>query len=646
MALTSNTQKSFKPNKRDVKYLSKDFSQFQTALVEFSKTYFPQTYRDFNASSPGMMFIEMASYVGDILSYYIDYQFKESLMVYAEERKNIMALARYLGYKVRASTPAITELEVFQILPAILSSDGTMQPDYSFALSILEGMEVTNANSVSFRTLSPIDFSVNTQSDPTEVTVFQRDGSNQPQFFLLRKTVGASAGRVVTKTFAVGAAEEFFRAEFPEDNVIQIIDVRDSDNNKWYEVDYLAQDLILIDSENINLNDPQFSRYKDSVPSIMKALRTSRRFTVTTTPDNLTYLEFGAGVDNIDDEIIIPDLNSVGKGLTAQLRQNASYDPSNFLKTKTYGKAPANTTLTVTYVVGGGIESNVNSNELTTVRRIEFGGDTSDFNPAQLDLVNTIRRSVQVNNYVPATGGKGAEADEEIRQNALANFASQNRAVTDNDYVLRAYAMSPKFGSIAKAHVVQDGELDVTQVPNEIMPFGFNNTFKEANNPFAINLYILSYDKNKRLTFANEAMINNLRTYLNQYRMLTDGINIINGFIINIGVDFEIITYKNVNKKEVLANCLTAAQDFFNIDNWTFSQPINLSNLELELAKVEGVQSVASVTVRNLTTKDGDYSPFGYDIEKATMNKVIYPSLDPSVFEVKFPSTDIRGSCL
>jgi len=646
MALTLNTQKSFKPNKRDVKYLSKDFSQFQAALVQYAQTYFPQTYRDFNATSPGMMFIEMASYVGDILSYYIDYQFKESLMVYAEERKNIMSLARYLGYKVRASTPATTELEVFQILPSIQSGDGTMQPDYKYALNILEGMGAANSTGVTFRTLAPVDFSVNTQTDPTEVTVFQRDNSNQPQFFLLRKMVPASSGKVVTKQFTVGTAEEFFRVEFPETNVLQIIDVRDSDNNKWYEVDYLAQDLILIDSENISLNDQEFSKYKDAVPSIMKSLRTSRRYTVNTTPDNLTYLEFGAGVDSIDDEIIIPDLNTVGRGLTAQLRQGASYDPSNFLKSKTYGLAPSNTVLSVTYVVGGGIESNVNSNELTVVQRIEFGGDTSDYSPTQLELVNTIRRSVKVNNYIPAIGGKGSEADEEIRQNALSNFAAQNRAVTDNDYVLRAYAMSMKFGSIAKAHVVQDGELDVTSVPNAIMPFGFNNTFKEANNPFAINLYVLSYDANKKLTYANEVIINNLRTYLNQYRMLTDGINIINGFIINISVGFEIITYKNVNKKEVLANCLSTAQDFFNIDNWTFSQPINLSNFELELAKVEGVQSVASVTVNNLTTKDGDYSPFGYDIEKATVNKIIYPSLDPAVFEVKFPSIDIRGSCL
>ena len=646
MSINTDTSKSFKPNRRDVKYLNKDFSQFQQALVDFAKTYFPQTYRDFNPTSPGMMFIEMASYVGDTLSYYIDYQFKESLMVYAEERKNIMALARYLGYAVKASSPAITQMEVFQLLPSVLSSDGTMQPDYKFSLNIVEGMEIISSNSITFRTLSPVDFSVNTVQDPLEVTVFQRDDAGQPQFFLLRKIVNASSGKIITRDFSVGTATEFFRIQLPETNVLEIIDMRDSDNNKWHEVAYLAQNLILSETENINVNDPKFSRFNDSVPSIMKALRTSRRFTTTTRPDNLTYLEFGAGVDNVDDEIIIPDLNSVGKGLSGQMRQNVSFDPSNFLKTKTYGKAPSNTTLTVKYIIGGGIESNVNTNELNTISRIDFGGDISDFNDDELLLVNTIRRSVKTNNFVPATGGKGAESDEEIRQNALANFAAQNRAVTTNDYILRAYSMSSKFGSVAKAHVVQDGELDVTSAPNEITPFGFNNTFKEANNPFAINLYVLSYDKNKKLTYANEVIIHNLRTYLDQYRILTDGINILNGFIINIGVDFEIITYKNVNKKEVLANCLLVASDFFDINNWSFSQPINLSSFKLEIAKVEGVQSVASVTVRNLTTIDGDYSPFAYDIDKATVNDIIYPSLDPSVFECKFPSKDIRGSSL
>jgi len=270
---------------------------------------------------------------------------------------------------------------------------------------------------------------------------------------------------------------------------------------------------------------------------------------------------------------------------------------------------------------------------------------------AELNLTNLVRRSVRVNNPIPANGGKDAETNDEIRNNALANFSSQNRAVTQKDYEVRAYAMPSKYGSIAKAYAVTDTQLNISNVqavPSSIQtgslaPGPVNVVNPDKNNPFAINLYVLCYDNNQRLIVSNEAIRQNLKNYLNQYRMLTDSVNILDGYIINVGVDFTIITYKNYNKREVLANCLTLVQQYFDINNIQFCQPINLSRLQLEIAKVDGVQSVTQLKVKNLTLKDGDYSPYEYDITKATVDGVVYPSIDPSVFEVKFPTKDIVG---
>ena len=255
-------------------------------------------------------------------------------------------------------------------------------------------------------------------------------------------------------------------------------------------------------------------------------------------------------------------------------------------------------------------------------------------------------------------------------------FGSQNRAVTKQDYVVRAVSMPERYGSVAKVYVSQDGEIDnnspasILSNPDTLAEFtnlvdsmkGMNkadiqkeltkflvnkkSSLNEVNNPFAINMYVLGYDGNKKLTNLNQAVKQNLKTYLGEYRMLTDAVNIIDGFIVNIGVDFEIICYSNYNKREVLANCLKDLQDYFEIDNWTFNKPINISEIELILANIEGVMSVPYVKINNLCRGAGNYSANDYNIEEATKGKIVYPSLDPCVFEVKYPNKDIKGRAL
>ncbi len=655
-------QKSFNSSRREIKYLNRDFSSFKASLIEYSKTYFPRTYKDFSEASPGMMFIEMASYIGDVLSYYTDYQFKESLMPYAEERKNVLALANYLGYKTKPTKSSTTSIDLYQLIPSTRDSNNNYIPDNNYALKIREYMEVSNESGVNFITTDPIDFSLDSKFSPREVTVYSRDNYGVPQFFLLKKSAKVIAGKITTKSFTVGTSVPFYKISLSELNVIDIIDVRDSDNNKWYEVDYLAQDLIFTETENTDFTNNTYVQYSAEVPKLIKSLKTSRKFVVNVTANNVTYLEFGAGTDATSDEVIYPNSELVGVGLQNINNLNLNYDTSKLLNSETLGQAPSNTVLTVQYLVGGGLLSNSPSDTIKNISSVTYLNDTTGLTPSQNSLLTTVKNSLRISNPNPAVGGQNEESVEEIRQNALANFGSQNRTVTVDDYVSRVYSIPPRFGSIAKVMVIPNSDLSIST--NQTLLNGFvnnenqttlinnslENNFRKVNfdvsNPFSLNLYVLSYNSNKNLTQSNEALVYNIRQYLQKYKIISDSVNIIDGYIINVGIDFKIVVYNNFNKKEVLDQCLQKAKDFFNIDKWYFNQPINTNQFELELAKVEGVQSVAEVKFKNLTQNDGDYSPHEYNLSEATHNKIIYPSLDPSVFEVKYPDNDIRGAVI
>jgi len=667
--------KNFKNKGKDIKYLNKDFASFRANLIEFSKTYFPKTYSDFNETSPGMMFIEMASYIGDVLGYYIDDTLKESLMPYAEDEKSMLALAQFLGYKPKVTSPAISTLSIYQLVPSI-GTGVNNKADSKFYLRIKEGMSVQSANGIDFRTTNLVDFE---DAMDREITVYERDANTgEPLFYLVKKYVQVISAVVKQKEVSFGDYESFQKIDLPDTDIISIYDVRDSNGNKYYEVPYLAQEMVFIDYPNTEANDQDLYQFKSTVPYILKTIKTPKRFTTKINQDSTTTIQFGAGDPTASDEQLIPNLKNVGLGLPNSIsRLDESFDPTNFLKTKTYGTSPSNTTITVKYYVGGGVTSNISQGQLTKITGIEFDDDTTSFNSADRTTYNTIKNSVAVDNEIPATGGRNGETLEEIRENSLANFGAQNRAVTAKDYQIRVLSLPSKYGGIAKAYAVADGTLDnnspasILASPNHLQEFtdlvmGFVNkpdsqeptegTVKaditkfligktanenEKNNPFAINLYLLGYDINGNLTNLNRAVKENLKTYLNEYRLLTDGININDGFIINIGIDFEIVVFGNYNKSEVLTKCIIDLKDYFNINNMSFNQTINLSEIELLLANVEGVSSVPKVIITNKCS--GNYSSNSYNINAATKDKIVYPSLDPSIFEIKFPDTDIKG---
>jgi hypothetical protein len=340
MATNNTVSKNFKNKGKDIKYLNTDFQGFRSNLIEFTKTYFPKTYSDFNETSPGMMFIEMASYIGDVLSYYVDDTFKESLMPYAEDSKSVMALSQYLGYKPKVTSPAITTLSLYHLVPNI--GDGVNnRPDERFYLRIKEGMLVeAQSNSTQFRTTEMVDFA---DADNREITVYQRDSNTgEPSFYLVKKQVQAISSNVITKTVNFVSYEPFRTIELSETNIIQIVDVRDAQENKYYEVPYLGQEMVFIEEKNTLSNDPELFQFRDTVPYILKTLKTPRRFVVKVNDDNTTTIQFGAGDPSASDEQLIPNLKNVGLGLPNSIsRLEESFDPTNFLKTKTYGTSPS-----------------------------------------------------------------------------------------------------------------------------------------------------------------------------------------------------------------------------------------------------------------------------------------------------------------
>ncbi len=373
---------------------------------------------------------------------------------------------------------------------------------------------------------------------------------------------------------------------------------------------------------NTNINDPNLSSYGDA-PYLLKLKKTQYRFTTRLRNSNTLQIQFGAGTTNDSDENIIPNPDNVGIGLPfEQDKLNTAYAPSNFLFTKTYGIAPSNTTLTIRYLTGGGVTANIEANTLTTLNgTVNFLN--SNLTPATAQFIFD---SLAVSNPTAASGGGDGDTIEEIRQNSIVNFASQQRNVTQDDYLVRALSMPARFGNVAKAYI------EPTKAKNVSL-----------GETGALDLYILTYNLSGKLALGSLALKQNLATYLSQYRMVNDSINIKDAFIINIGINFDIIVLPNYNNNQVLSRCITALQNYFNIENWQINQPIILRDIYVLLDNIDGVQTVKTIEISNFVGSNLGYSDYAYDISGATQNNVIYPSIDPMIFEIKYPEADIQG---
>ena len=602
----------------NVSYINKSFSDFKSNLINYAKTYFPNTYNDFSDASPGNMFIELASYVGDVMSFYLDTQIQENFLLYAKEKENLYAMSYVMGYRPKASYASSTDLDIYQLMPSLLNiiTGETVPDNTTYGLIIPANTNITSTSTgTNFITTDIVDF---TDLTGAEIT-FVNDN-----FYLVKKTVKVISAAIKTSTFTFTTPQKFQNVTINDTNVLQILDITDSNANQWYEVPYLAQSTVYLKTTNTGSDAGQ-------VPYLLTLQRTPRRFVSRLLSDNTLQLEFGAGVSNSSDEIILPTPDNIQLGLVPGISDLAdNYNKASVFFTREYGLAPSNSTLQVRYLVGGGITSNVPSNDLTLID--STGAYFKNGNPFNTALANQILNSIVSNNVNPSSGGRDGDQIEEIRNNALYAYSSQMRAVTKTDYIVRALSLPSEYGSIAKVYVEQT-------------PASTNSS--EASNLLALDLYTLAYNSNKQLVNTSSTLKNNLIEYMNEYRMTTDAINIKNAFYINIGINFDITTAVGYNNNEVISNCILALQDHFNIDKWQINQPIILSDITSKLLRVKGVQSVVKVEIINKQDNTGNnYSIYGYDIPGATSNNVIYPSLDPSIFEVRYPNTDISGRCV
>jgi hypothetical protein len=613
---------------RDIKYINRDFDTLRNALVQYSKTYFPTTYNDFGPNTPGALFMEMASYVGDVLSFYLDNQIQETFLQYARQEPNLYELAYIMGYTPKATGVAVVDLDIYQQIPA-KDEGGTKVPDYSYALLVSENTVVSSTlgNNTKFLLQDSVDFSYSSSLDPTEVSVYSTSGGDA-EYFLLKKTRKAISATIKTTSFTFGDVERYPTITINDTNIVGILDITDSDNNVWTEVPYLSQETVFEPIKNTNPFGPDPNTASDSseVPYLLRLKKVPRRFVTRFKSKTSLDVQFGAGTNqNNIDEVIVPNPDNVGIGLPTTINKlKTAFNPSNFLFSGTYGIAPSNTTLTVRYLVGGGVTANIEANILNNIESstIRFQNDSLTGTTAQ-----TVFDSLLITNPTPATGGDDGDNIEEIRNNTLGNFGAQLRAVTQEDYLVRSLSLPSQFGTIAKAYI--EPEKLENLLPGEINSI--------------LDLYVLSYNANKQLTTASTTLKQNLITYLSQYRTVNDSIKVKDAFIVNIGVNFDLTIFPNYNSNEVITRCIQALQNYFNIDNQQINQPILLKEAYILLDKIEGVQTVNNIEIVNKVGTSNGYSQYAYDIKGATLNNVVYPSVDPCIFEVKYPNTDIRG---
>ena len=653
----------------NVNYLNKDFTALKESLMDYAKSYFPNTYRDFNETSPGMMLLEMNAYVGDVLSFYIDQQYREMLLPLAEERRNIITMAKMFGYKVKPIVPSYVNLTFTSEVNA--SSGDVSKVDYSNAGTFDAGIEIssdTNSDII-FTTLEPIDFRITGSNDGD--TIGTTAASGLASTYTLSRNVKAVSATEKTISFQVGVPEKFKTLTIPDTNVIDIISCIDSNNNEWYEVDFLAQDKVVIQThytDDINRD----SAYVDAtglsstsaVPYSLSYITTTKRFTRETNQNNTTSLVFGNGVlkdgQVVDDSFI--DTEQIGIIIPGQTNDlNNAIDPLLGDEYSTLGETPNNTTLTITYRVGGGVSSNVPSGDISTTPSLTAQNG------------NTSATLTSVTNNRPARGGKDEEDTTEIKERAKAFFSTQNRCVTKEDYEARVLNVPSKFGNIAKAYVARNIEGDTAIVGQSeldeaasFLQSELQSMISEMNNiqteivnasldeaavdillanrvgnlatttqnllsnqvPIiqqtdistfemsSINIYLLGYNNLKQLvgnphsstlgTSDNlpTTLTSNIKNYLENFKLMTDTITINDGYIVNFGVIFDVIAEKYADKQQVKLKCIQRIKDYFKIEKMQFNQPIYKSQLEFELMGVEGVRSIGHVTI---TQKD-DYN--------------------------------------
>ena len=466
---------SNKTQQKDINYLNKDFNSFRDQLINFAQTYYPNTFNDFSDGSPGMMFMETAAYIGDVLSYYTDTQLQETFLDTAQERTNLYHLAYTLGYKPQVTSVSSTILDVFQLLPS-KGGSGNKTPDFNYALELDVPSTFTTNRGVNFNILNSINFNYSSSFDPTNVSIYSVDIANDPEYYLLKKSAQVISSERVSQTFEINGLERFLTLNLRDNNIISIESITDIDGNEYTEVPYLAQSTVFDEIENIQGNTPTLYEYRTETPYLLKLKKVPRRFATRFNEEGVLEISFGGGSGDIVDEEVLPNPDNIGLGnRDGRTKLDSAFDPSNFLYSKAYGQVPSNTVLNVTYLKGGGLRSNVATNTITNLSSLTIKNKPN----LNQSLLSTIKESLACTNEEPASGGTNGDSLEDIRQNTIANFAAQQRVITKEDYMVRTLAMPAKYGRISKVYINKDSDL--------------NNSLNLSTQPNSLstNLYVL-----------------------------------------------------------------------------------------------------------------------------------------------------------
>jgi hypothetical protein len=589
-----------------INYTSRDFATIKRDLVTYAKRYYPDNFQDFSEASFGSLMLDTVSYVGDILSFYVDYAANESFLDSAIEYNNVIRLAKQLGYRYTGIPVATGQVTLYILVPA--SSTGT-GPDLDYAPILKRGAKFTSGGGTTFTLNEDVDFS----NQNNEVVVAEVNSSTGvPTRYAIKSYGQIISGELAVEFIEVGEYQRFPKYELAGNNISEVVSVFDSEGNEYYEVDYLSQDVIYRPITN-NASD------KDKVPFILQPYGVPRRF-ITETIGQTTTIQFGYGSEtNLTNEKISDPSKVVLNVHGRDYVTDQSFDPTNLIETDTLGVAPSNTTLQVTYRINGQENVNLAANSLVSV-----GDTTYDFgNVNQLDsqkVRNTVS-SLEFENEKPVVGNISLPNSEEIKYRAYGSYASQNRAVTKEDYIAMIYNMPPKFGAIKRANIAQDP-----------------NSFKRN-----INLYTVSEDVNGFLTQPTETLKKNLKTWITNYKMLNDTIDIMDATIVNVGIEFEVVADVDTNRFKVLAEATEAIKQKMTSSKFNISEPIRYGDIFQALKEVEGLLDV--VKLRVLKKTGSAYSSADFDIDRYTTadgRMILAP--EDIIFEIKFPDIDIRGT--
>ncbi|HIE82870.1 MAG TPA: hypothetical protein EYQ00_03055 [Dehalococcoidia bacterium] len=609
-----NAKKQLK-NVRQRTYLAKDFDSFRSDLLAHARLYFPDKIQDFTEASLGGLLLDMASFVGDSMSFYLDHQFNELNWNTAIESRNIRKHLRNAGVKVRGAAPAVATVTFYFEIPAG-SVAGEVVPEPTLLPTVQAMTAIASKDGVSFSLTEDLDFGEKDTDEQylyTAVGVEQDDDGSFTSFVVSRDGICLSGTRKEERISIPNTHKAFRQITLPDENITEIVSVKDSSGNEYYEVDSLSQDTVF--AAIINPTEDA-----DDVPAAIEVIPAPYRFMAEyeyTT--KLTKLRFGGGDAQTLDNDIIPDPSDLALPLYGKkVFGRFAIDPNAMLQTQTLGIAPRNTKLTIIYRFGGGLKHNVAAGTVRTVNTLYLTFPPS----ANAADSQTVRASVDVSNISPAAGGDRAPTIDELRAQIPSSRAAQNRIVTKADLISRVYTLPNKFGRVFRVGIR----------PN-------------PNNSLASQIYIVGRNRKKKLALCSDTLKKNLRKYLNEFRAVSDAYDILDARIVNFGITFEVAAHPSANKTQVAQTCIRNLRKILKTENFQIDMPIAYADIQNTILNTEGVISMIDLTIFNLvgTSQEREYSDVSFNVDSNTFQQMVVGP-GGSIFELKYPTADIIAS--